>query len=121
MPIADKLVDAARNRYIAVMSAAALLTRDAVLTRLRAHAAAFHAAGVDALYVFGSVARDEATAESDVDIFIDPGHDDFSLLDLVGVQMQAAELVGAKVDIMTRRGINRHRRARIEAEALRVF
>jgi predicted nucleotidyltransferase len=43
------------------------------------------------------------------------------LLDLVGVQLKAANILGSKVDIMTRRGINGHRRRFIEADAVQVF
>jgi len=97
------------------------LSRESVLARLRANETGFRSAGVGALFLFGSVARDAAGAESDVDLFLDPAHDHFDLLDLVGVQLKAANILGSKVDIMTRRGINGHRRRFIEADAVQVF
>ena len=52
------------------------------------------ARGVTALYVFGSVARDQATAVSDVDILVDyDPTSDFNLFDLAGVQRRLAARV----------------------------
>ena len=50
--------------------------------------------------IFGSVARGDATEESDVDFLVrlDPGR---SLLDLGGLLMDLRDLLGAKVDIIT--------------------
>lgn len=44
-------------------------TRDAVLARLRAARPELEAMGVEAMYLFGSMARDDATEESDIDVF----------------------------------------------------
>src|SRR3954471_4199449 len=41
-----------------------------VLRRLRAHAPDLHRRGVEHLWVFGSVARGEATRDSDVDLVV---------------------------------------------------
>jgi predicted nucleotidyltransferase len=103
------------------MAAKKDLTRETVLARLRAHESGFRSAGVGALFLFGSVARDSAQPDSDIDLFLDPAHDQFNLLDLVGVQQQAADILGSNVDVMTRRGINRHRRSVIETDAVQVF
>jgi hypothetical protein len=42
-----------------------------LVARLRAQEAPLRAAGVAALYLFGSAARGEAGATSDVDLFMD--------------------------------------------------
>ncbi|WP_419805422.1 nucleotidyltransferase family protein [Terriglobus sp.] len=47
------------------------MTRDRALQILRDHEADFRASGVAHLRLFGSVARDEAGPESDVDILAD--------------------------------------------------
>ena len=49
--------------------------------------------------VFGSVARDEATPESDVDLLIDlePGR---TLFDLGGLVLDLEETLGRKVDVV---------------------
>ncbi len=47
------------------------MKRDDVIARLKETEPALRAFGVEALYLFGSHARDEAGPESDVDVFID--------------------------------------------------
>ena len=47
------------------------MTRDRALTILREHEAELRAKGVAHLRLFGSVARDEATELSDVDVLVD--------------------------------------------------
>lgn len=55
--------------------------------------------------IFGSVARGEATKESDIDIVIEfEGRK--SLLDLVDLKLELQELLGKKVDVITYNSIN---------------
>jgi len=55
--------------------------------------------------IFGSVARGEATEESDIDIVIEfEGRK--SLLDLVDLKLELQELLGKKVDVITYNSIN---------------
>lgn len=67
--------------------------------------------------VFGSAARDEATACSDVDLLVDldPNR---SLLDQVGLQQELEELLGRKVDVVVEGGISPYLEERILAEAV---
>ena len=64
--------------------------------------------------VFGSVARGDATAASDVDILVDL-EPDRSLFDLGGLLMDLQALLGLPVDVVTAKGL----RARIRDEVLR--
>jgi uncharacterized protein len=98
------------------------MSRDQVITLLKQHEPEFHDAGVDALFLFGSVARDQAHNASDVDVFLDLAQPQgFTLFDLVALQERMQEILGAKVDLMTRKGIHPRRRPQIEAAAVRVF
>jgi hypothetical protein len=66
--------------------------------------------------VFGSVARGEATPDSDVDFLVDmePGR---SLFDLGGLLMDLQELFGCRVDVVTERGLRERLRERVLREA----
>ena len=92
------------------------------LVTLRAHAEDFRRHGVRHLYLFGSVVRGDARATSDIDIAVDIDPDaDFSLLDLIGVQQMADELLGWRTDVVERRSLKRFVRPEVEREAVTVF
>lgn len=92
------------------------------LVTLRAHAEDFRRQGVRHLYLFGSVARGDAGATSDIDIAVDIDPDaDFSLLDLIGVQQMADELLGWPTDMVERRSLKRFVRPEVVREAVTVF
>ncbi len=97
------------------------MDRNRVIAMLRAHEANLHQAGVARLYLFGSVARQEATRDSDVDLFFETDNPRFSLIELVDVQEQVSDILGTETDVMTRASLHPMLRDRIEAEALRVF
>jgi hypothetical protein len=99
----------------------AAMDRNRVIAMLRAHEANLHQAGVARLYLFGSVARQEATRDSDVDLFFETDNPRFSLIELVDVQEQVSDILGTETDVMTRASLHPMLRDRIEAEALRVF
>jgi predicted nucleotidyltransferase len=73
--------------------------------------------GVRRLDVFGSVARGEAAAASDIDLLVhmDEGR---SLLDLVGFWQDLEQLLGCKVDVLADDGLSPYLRDRILAEAV---
>ena len=72
--------------------------------------------GASNVRIFGSVARGEDTATSDVDILVDM-HGDRSLLDLVALKQDIEELLGRRADVLTEESISRYLRDRICAEA----
>jgi len=75
--------------------------------------------GATSVRVFGSVARGEADAESDIDFVVEL-KEGRSLFDLGGLLMDLQELVGRKVDVVTEGGLHWYIRDRIlhEAQAL---
>ena len=90
-----------------------------VISKLKAHEVELRAKGIESLYLFGSVARDEAGPDSDVDLFFDPawtmGWEYFSLPEDVGSLLQM------KTDIMTRRSLHPVLKDDIEKSAEKIF
>ena len=66
--------------------------------------------------VFGSVARNEADQQSDVDFLVDlePGR---SLFDLGGLLMDLQQLLDRPVDVITEKGLRSRIRERVLREA----
>ena len=63
------------------------MNKDQVLTELRGCLPEIRAHGVRARYLFGSIAQGVASADSDVDIFIEPERADrFNAFDLIDVK-----------------------------------
>jgi predicted nucleotidyltransferase len=73
--------------------------------------------GAHNVRLFGSAARGEADALSDIDILVDlePGR---SLLDLGGLLMDLQELLGCPVDVVTEKGLRPRIRERVLREAV---
>ena len=70
--------------------------------------------GATNVRVFGSVARGNQRADSDIDFLVDfePGR---SLLDLTGLWLDLEAVLGCKVDVVSSRGL----KPRLEAEVVR--
>lgn len=98
------------------------MKRSDAIEKLRNHADAIRALGATSLYLFGSVARDEAGPASDLDLFIDydPARK-FSLVDLSGLKIFLEEELSADVDVTTRNSLHPRLKDKIEASAIRVF
>lgn len=98
------------------------MKRDAAIEDINQHANALKRMGATALYVFGSTARDEANASSDLDLFIDyDPTKTFSLLELVGIKQFLEEKLAVEVDVTTRNSLHPMLRHDIEQSAIRVF
>jgi uncharacterized protein len=98
------------------------MTIDEVRRLLEPDQGALRARGVTALYVFGSIARNQAAATSDVDLIVeyDP-KSSFNLIDLAAVRRQLSARFDVEVDVVTRNGIHRRIRDRVLGEAVRVM
>ena len=95
------------------------MRRDEVLKVLESHMAEFQRFGVTSLRLFGSVARDEASDDSDVDLLVgfdkSPGFSSFMKLRIL-----LEDLLDAEVDLVTENGLRDRVRPYIEKEAIRV-
>ena len=98
------------------------MNRLEAIGQLKRHADAIKALGATSLYLFGSTVRDEASGNSDLDLFVDydPAKK-FSLLDLVGIKLFLEDELGMAVDVTTRDSLHPMLRAGIEKSAVRVF
>ena len=98
------------------------MTREEVMRRLRGHESELRKAGLGALYLFGSTARNEATDVSDIDLLYEAAdRDHFSLFDQAAVHEELTELLGGKVDLVSRFGLRPRMQSRIASELVRVF
>lgn len=79
------------------------MKRDDVLTILRSLEPVLRSQGISHLYLFGSVAREEAQRGSDVDLafVVSPEMEErFSLLDQARIGRELGEALGKKVDFI---------------------
>jgi hypothetical protein len=98
------------------------MDREHVIATLREHEAELKSAGIVRLSLFGSVARNEATPQSDVDLMaeFETGRE-FSLLDRVRLENRLADMLGAKVDLAPARMLKDGVRERAAREAVLAF
>ncbi len=90
------------------------------LERLRPQILAMAAAhGVEDVRVFGSVARGEETAESDVDFLVTLRRGT-TLLDLTRLELELEALLGRPVDVVTENSLQEPVRATALRQALNV-
>ena len=98
------------------------MDRGQVIAKLRLYEWELKAAGVVHLRVFGSVARGESTAASDVDLIADLDYErEFSLLDMSGLEMRLSDILDAKVDLTPSRSMKPRIRERADKEAVVAF
>ncbi|NMG83473.1 MAG: nucleotidyltransferase [Methanosarcinales archaeon] len=92
------------------------MRREGALKVLREHKREFEERyGVTRLGIFGSVARDEATYESDVDVVVEMAPD---LFGRVSLKEELETILGAKVDLVRYwRRMNHYLKNRIDREA----
>jgi uncharacterized protein len=98
------------------------MTREQAVAVLEGHASELRERGVARLALFGSVARGDADAESDIDLLvdIDPARK-FSLFDLAGLRLYISDILGADVDLVQRGRLKPLLRDAILAEAVDVL
>lgn len=75
--------------------------------------------GVTSVAVFGSRARGEEGPHGDLDLLVDFARGT-SLFDHVGMEMELSELLGVKVELVSRRAVSPFMREGIEGEAVAV-
>jgi hypothetical protein len=94
--------------------------RDEALRILREQQANLHEQyGVKSLALFGSVARNEALPNSDVDLLVE-FEQPIGLFDFIGLQQHLESLLGCKVDLGTLRSLKPYLKERVLGDAIYV-
>jgi predicted nucleotidyltransferase len=95
------------------------MRRDEVLAILRAHREELRLLGAKSLFLFGSAARDEARADSDIDILVEfTGPATFD--GFMDLKLYLEELLGRRVDLVTSKALKPRIRPNVEREAILV-
>lgn len=99
-----------------------IMTRDEALAKLRPLEAELRARGIEALYLFGSVARGEAGPASDIDLMCEMEESvRLGLIAFSGIANDIEDHMNAPVDLVMRRALRPRVRALAEADMVRVF
>ncbi|MCW5881685.1 MAG: nucleotidyltransferase family protein [Anaerolineae bacterium] len=93
------------------------MQRDEVLRLLREHRGELDEFSVTAIAVFGSTAQGLARADSDVDLLVDFGRP-VGLFHFVRLQRRLEEILGRRVDLVTRDALRPTMRAQVLTEAV---
>ena len=93
-------------------------TREYVLTELFKARAKLRAFGVQRIGVFGSVARNDARADSDIDILADFPRGQITAARLFGLQDFLKDLFQRKVDVITVSGLKHFSRDLVMRDAV---
>ncbi|QFR33373.1 nucleotidyltransferase domain-containing protein [Ancylobacter sp. TS-1] len=98
------------------------MSREHLIRSLLALEPRLRAEGVTRLALFGSRARGDNRADSDIDLAIDvnPGRK-FSLIDLVGVAQEVESETGLPANIFMRRSLDDGFRRTLERDAVEIF
>lgn len=98
------------------------MNKGSVIETLRRHEPELKAAGIVHLRLFGSVARGEESAQSDVDLMADLDRSKrFSLVGMAHLENRLSDLLGVKVDLSPAESMKESVRTRAAREAIHAF
>ena len=96
------------------------MKRQEILELMARHRDELKENGVESLALFGSVSREEETAESDIDILVEFSRP-VGMLAFLRLQHRLTEILGRRVDLATPKALRAAWRERILNEAVRAF
>lgn len=75
--------------------------------------------GINRVRIFGSIARDEATKNSDIDLLVNFSKDS-SLFDLIAFKNDVEDLLNQKVDVVSENSLHWYIKDRVIQEAVEI-
>jgi predicted nucleotidyltransferase len=96
------------------------MKRDDVLAIVAAHREQLQKIGVKSLNLFGSVARDEARSDSDVDFLVE-FNQPVGLFEFIEVRLYLQEILGCSVDLGTLKALKQHLREPVLKDVICAF
>ncbi|RYB03113.1 nucleotidyltransferase family protein [Lichenibacterium ramalinae] len=98
------------------------MDRDGIIARLRDAEGVLRRRGVNHAALFGSAARGEADADSDIDILVDLDPEVVrTVFDYAGLKGFIADMFDGCVDVVDREGLKPHVRPSAMADAVYAF
>jgi predicted nucleotidyltransferase len=95
------------------------MERDEILSLLKRHRRQLKKYGIHSLSIFGSVARDQAHKNSDIDILVD-FEKPVGLFEYARIKMYLEDVLGREVDLVTPEALRKELREDILREAIRA-
>jgi len=80
----------------------------------------FEKCGIKYAGVFGSVARDEDTKDSDIDIVVSIDRE-IGIFEFLAIQYELEKVIGRKVDLISKQAINKYIKPHIEKELVNIY
>jgi len=96
------------------------MKRSQVLELVRSHQTQLQKLGVISLDLFGSVARDQAHAQSDVDILVEL-QESSGFFEFFQIKHYLEDILKCSIDLGTADALKEHLREPILEEAIRIF
>lgn len=96
------------------------MKRDQVLAIVATHREQLQKMGVKSLQLFGSVARDEAGPDSDVDFLVEFDRP-VGLFEFIEVRLYLEDILGCSVDMGTVKALREHLREPVLTDVMRAL
>lgn len=97
-----------------------MFTREEVLNKLATHREELENLGVKSLRLFGSVARNEATEDSDIDFLVE-FNGQVSLFELIALQHFLEDLFRCNIDLGMEESLREHLRKPVLEDVIYAF